>query len=118
MVCSRPTGAGRARDLAADDDDDDEEGDSSDPGSDYDAGTVFGRGQRPTRRHLDERVMRRELDVIRDELHATHVRVVASDPARLDTVAAAVAEARLGLQCVSPSGLDSWVSRTISSILS
>ena len=63
----------------------------------YDAGTVFGRGQRPTRRHLDERVMRRELEVIRDELHATHVRVVASDPARLDTVAAAVAEARLGL---------------------
>ena len=63
----------------------------------YDAGTVFGRGQRPTRRHLDERVMRRELEVIRDELHATHVRVVASDPARLDTVAAAVAEAGLGL---------------------
>lgn len=45
----------------------------------YDAGTIFGRGQRPTRRHLDERVMRRELEVIRDELHATHVRVVASD---------------------------------------
>ncbi len=41
--------------------------------------------------------MRRELEVIRDELHATHVRVVASDPARLDTVAAAVVEAGLGL---------------------
>jgi hypothetical protein len=63
----------------------------------YDAGTVFGRGQRITRRHLDERVMRRELEVIRDELHATHVRVVASDPDRLDPVAAAVAEAGLGL---------------------
>ena len=63
----------------------------------YDAGTVFGRGQRPTRRHLDERATRRELDVIRDELHATHVRVVASDPARLDTVAAAAARAGLGL---------------------
>lgn len=63
----------------------------------YDAGTVFGRGQRPTRRHLDESVMRREVEVIRDELHATHVRVVASDPARLDAVAAAVAEAGLGL---------------------
>lgn len=63
----------------------------------YDAGTVFGRGQRTTRRHLDERVMRRELEVIRDELNATHVRVVASDPARLDTVALAVAEAGLGL---------------------
>lgn len=35
--------------------------------------------------------------MIRDELHATHARVVASDPARLDTVAAAVAEAGLGL---------------------
>ena len=63
----------------------------------YDAGTVFGRGQRPTRRHLAARVMRRELEVIRNELHATHVRVVASDPARLDTVAGAVAEAGLGL---------------------
>ena len=63
----------------------------------YDAGTVFGRGQRITRRHLDERVMRRELEVIRDELHATHVRVVASEPARLGTVAAAVAQAGLGL---------------------
>ncbi|HTX01525.1 MAG TPA: hypothetical protein VMD59_22260 [Acidimicrobiales bacterium] len=63
----------------------------------YDAGTVFGRGQRPTRRHLDERVMRRELEVIRDELHATHVRVVASDPGRLGTVATGVAEAGLGL---------------------
>ncbi len=63
----------------------------------YDAGTVFGRGQRPTRRHLDERVMRREVEVIRDELHATHVRVVASDPVRLDTVATAVVEAGLGL---------------------
>jgi hypothetical protein len=63
----------------------------------YDAGTVFARGQRPTRRHLDERVMRRELEVIRDELHATHVRVVASEAARLDTVAAAVVEAGLGL---------------------
>ena len=63
----------------------------------YDAGTVFGRGQRPTRRHLDERVMRRELAVIRDELHATHVRVVASEPARLETVGAAVVEAGLGL---------------------
>ena len=41
--------------------------------------------------------MRRELELIRDELHATHVRVVASEPARLDTVAAAVAEAGLGL---------------------
>jgi hypothetical protein len=40
----------------------------------YDAGTVFGLGKRPTRRHLDERVMRREVEVIRDELHATHVR--------------------------------------------
>jgi hypothetical protein len=63
----------------------------------YDAGTVFGRGQRPTRGHLDGRVMRRELEVMRDELHATHVRVVASDPARLDTVAAAAVEAGLGL---------------------
>jgi hypothetical protein len=32
-----------------------------------------------------------------NELHATHVRVVASDPGRLDTTAAAVVEARLGL---------------------
>lgn len=63
----------------------------------YDAGTVFGRGQRPTRRYLDEGVMRRELAVIRDELHATHVRVVASDPDRLDIVATAVAEAGLGV---------------------
>ncbi len=63
----------------------------------YDAGTVFGRGQRPTHRHLDESVMRRELDVIRDELHATHVRVAGRHPDRLDTAAAAVAEAGLGL---------------------
>jgi hypothetical protein len=63
----------------------------------YDAGTIFGRGQRPTRRRLDEQSMRRELEVIREELNATHVRVVGSDPARLDTVATAVVEAGLGL---------------------
>ena len=95
MGCSgAPTGADRARELPADDD---EVVTARIRGVIYDAGTVFGRGQRPTRRHLDERAMRRELEVIRDELHATHVRVVASDPARLDTVAAAVAEAGLGL---------------------
>lgn len=41
--------------------------------------------------------MRRELEVIRDELHATHVRVVASGPDPLDTVGGAVLEAGLGL---------------------
>ena len=89
-----PTGADSARDLPADDDE------MMTPrirGVIYDAGTVFARGQRPTRRRLDERVMRREVEVIRDELHATHVRVVASEPGRLDTVAAAVAEAGLGV---------------------
>jgi hypothetical protein len=89
-----PTGGIKARDTPADDD---VAVADRIRGVIYDAGTVFGRGQRPTRRYLDEGVMRRELAVIRDELHVTHVRVVASDPDRLDTVAAAVAEAGLGV---------------------
>ncbi len=51
-----PTDGDSTRDLAADDD---ELVTPRIRGVIYDAGTVFGRGQRPTRRHLDERVMRR-----------------------------------------------------------
>ncbi len=98
-----PPGVDRVSDRPVDDDD--EMVTARIRGVIYDAGTVFGRGQRPTRRRLDEGVMRREIEVIRDELHATHVRVVASDPTRLDPVAAAVAEAGLGLW-YSPSVFD------------
>jgi len=41
--------------------------------------------------------MRHELAAIRYELRSTHVRVLASDPARPETVGAAVVETGLGL---------------------
>jgi len=69
----------------------------------YDTGTVFrGPGYAiPTRRTaLDMSVVRRELEIIRDDLHANAVRIVGSDVGRLT----AVAGVALGL------GLEVWFS--------
>jgi hypothetical protein len=56
----------------------------------YDTGTVF-RGQgyaiSTRRRALDMAVVRRELEIIRDDLHANAVRIVGSDVKRLTDVA-------------------------------
>jgi len=69
----------------------------------YDTGTVF-RGQgyaiSTRRRALDMAVVRRELEIIRDDLHANAVRIVGSDVKRLTDVAE-VALAR-GFESGSP----------------
>ena len=69
----------------------------------YDTGTVF-RGQgyaiSTRRRALDMAVVRRELEIIRDDLHANAVRIVGSDVKRLTHVA----EVALAL------GLEVWFS--------
>ena len=69
----------------------------------YDTGTVFrgpGYAISTRRAALDLSVVRRELEIIRDDLHANAVRVVGSDVGRLT----AVAEIALGL------GLEVWFS--------
>jgi hypothetical protein len=72
----------------------------------YDAGTAF-RGPGfaiPTRRKpLDMAVVQREVQIIRDDLHANAVRVVGSDLARLTAVARIVLDA----------GLEVWFSPAI-----
>ena len=71
----------------------------------YDAGVVFrGPGYRvATRPDLDRRVLRREAQILRDEVHASAVRVVASDARRLDEVASTFLE----------TGLDVWYSPAV-----
>ncbi len=69
----------------------------------YDTGTVFrgpGYAISTRRSALDMTVVRRELEIIRDDLHANAVRVVGSDGGRMT----AVAEIALGL------GLEVWFS--------
>ena len=69
----------------------------------YDTGTVFrgpGYAISTRRAALDLAVVRRELEIIRDDLHANAVRIVGSDVGRLTSVA----EIALGL------GLEVWFS--------
>lgn len=71
----------------------------------YDTSTIFrgpGYAISTRRRPLDVSVVRRELEIIRDDLHANAVRIVGSDVRRLT----AVAEIALGL------GLEVWFSPT------
>ena len=69
----------------------------------YDTGTVFrgpGYAISTRRAALDMSVVRRELEIVRDDLHANAVRIVGSDVERMT----AVAEIALGL------GLEVWFS--------
>jgi hypothetical protein len=78
-------------------------GDVEHKGIHYDTGTVFrgpGYAISTRRAALDLAVVRRELEIIRDDLHANAVRIVGSDVGRLT----AVAEIALGL------GLEVWFS--------
>ncbi len=69
----------------------------------YDTGTTFrgpGYAISTRRKPLDRAVVQRELEIIRDDLHANAVRIVGSDVGRMT----AVAEIALGL------GLEVWFS--------
>lgn len=66
----------------------------------YDAGVVMGVPWRP---ELDARTARREMEIIRHDLHCTAVRVVARDIGRLQLATEAALEA----------GLDVWFSPTV-----
>lgn len=66
----------------------------------YDAGVVKDIPWRPS---LDARTARREMEIIRNDLHCTAVRVVARDLARLELATEAALEA----------GLDVWFSPTV-----
>ena len=69
----------------------------------YDTGTMFrgpGYAISTRRTALDMSVVRRELEIIRDDLHANAVRIVGSDVGRMT----AVTEVALGL------GLEVWFS--------
>jgi len=64
----------------------------------YDTGTVFrgpGYAISTRRAALDLPIVRRELEIIRDDLHANAVRIVGSDVGRLTTVAAIALEVGL-----------------------
>ncbi|MBO8201312.1 hypothetical protein JW613_23885 [Streptomyces smyrnaeus] len=63
-------------------------------GISYDTG--FLRGGTRSRERFDPDVVRRELSVIRDDLHCTAVRVIGGDPERLELAAAAAVD--LGLE--------------------
>ncbi len=58
----------------------------------YDAGVVMGVNWRP---HFDPNTARREMEIIRDELHCTAVRIGARDVGRLMTAAEAALDADL-----------------------
>lgn len=60
----------------------------------YDTGFVV--NGRPSRERLDPAVVRRELAIIRDDLHCNAVQITGGDPDRLESAAAAAAE--LGLE--------------------
>lgn len=53
----------------------------------YDVGTVFA-GNRSTREHFDAAVMRREVDIIKNDLHCTAMRLCGQDIGRLREAAA------------------------------
>lgn len=63
-------------------------------GISYDTGFV--RNGEISREHFDPDVVRRELRVIRDDLHCNAVRIIGGDPERLDLAATSAAE--LGLE--------------------
>lgn len=64
----------------------------------YDVGRVIaGENQRPD---FDERIVRRELQIIRDDLHCTAVRICGQDVARV------IAAAEMALSA----GLEAWLS--------
>jgi hypothetical protein len=63
-------------------------------GMTYDTGFVV--HGRTSREHFDPAVVRRELEIIRDDLHCNAVQIIGGDPERLDMAAAAAAE--LGLE--------------------
>lgn len=63
-------------------------------GMTYDTGFVV--AGRNSREHLDPAVVRRELGIIRDDLHCNAVQIIGGDPERLEPAARAAAE--LGLE--------------------
>ncbi|MFE1956559.1 hypothetical protein [Streptomyces sp. NPDC059479] len=67
-------------------------------GINYDTGFV--RGGEISRERFDPDVVRRELGIIRDDLHCTAVRVIGGDPERLELAAA----------CAADLGLEVWFS--------
>jgi hypothetical protein len=84
----------------------------------YDAGATFsGYGWRfSTRPHFDPAVTRRELEIIRDDLHCNAVRIGATDLARL--VAAAEDALALGLEVwLSPSLFEQSQQQTIDGLV-
>jgi hypothetical protein len=60
----------------------------------YDTGYI--RGGAISREHFDPEVVRRELAIIRDELHCNAVQIIGADPGRLELAAGCAAE--LGLE--------------------
>jgi hypothetical protein len=67
-------------------------------GISYDTGFVL--NGEISREHFDPEVVRRELRIIRDDLHCSAVRVIGGDPERLDLAAA----------CAASLGLEVWFS--------
>jgi hypothetical protein len=63
-------------------------------GISYDTGFI--RGGAISRKHFDPDVVKRELCIIRDDLHCTAVRVIGGDPQRLELAATTAAD--LGLE--------------------
>lgn len=65
----------------------------------YDTGFLYP-GSTPSREVLDPEVVRRELAIIRDDLHCTAVQVTGGDPQRLE----------LAAECAAGLGLEVWFS--------
>ncbi|MFD2081824.1 hypothetical protein SAMN05421678_12140 [Actinopolymorpha cephalotaxi] len=63
-------------------------------GISYDTGFIRNGGT--SRKHFDPEIVRRELGIIRDDLHCTAVRIIGGDPERLDLAAKHAAD--LGLE--------------------
>lgn len=62
----------------------------------YDTGFLNGRST--TRAHFEPELVRREMQIIREDLHCTAVRVTGGDPARLE----------LAARCAAEAGLEVW----------
>jgi hypothetical protein len=67
-------------------------------GMTYDTGFV--RAGTTSRKSFDERTVRRELAIIRDDLHCTAVQIIGGDPDRLE----------LAARCAAEAGLEVWFS--------
>jgi hypothetical protein len=79
-------------------------------GISYDTGLVRNGGT--SREHFDPEVVRRELGIIRDDLHCTAVRLIGGDPERLELAATYAAD--LGLEVwVSPYPLELTADRML-----